>query len=104
MKSFRIIFMPRAFSELKAIHSYIAADSPQNAPTMVERILDALESLKTLPHRTRVKGRSRRERNPVRSVPVWPYIIYFRVLDNQEVVRVVRIRHGARQQPRRFDR
>ena len=104
MKSFRIIFAPKVISELEAIHAHIAADSPQNAPTMLSRILETLESLETLPKRTLVQGQRQNEKYPVRSVPVWPYIVYFRVLDDQEVVRVVRIRHGARRQPKRFGR
>jgi len=95
---------PRAGADLEAIHHYIDALSPQNAPTMVSRILDAIDSLKLVPHRTKVKGQGRKARNPVRSIAIWPYIVYFRVLDDESVVRVVCIIHGARRQPKRFGR
>jgi plasmid stabilization system protein ParE len=31
-----------------------------------------------------------------------PYIIYYRVLEDQKVVQILTIRHGSRRQPRRF--
>jgi plasmid stabilization system protein ParE len=70
---------------------------------MVTRILDALEPLKQFPHRTVVARQSAKLRHPVRSIAVRPYIVYFRVLDDQQVVRVLHVRHGARRRPRRFD-
>lgn len=63
------------------------------------RILDALEPLKQFPHRTVVERQNRKLRHPVRSLPVPPYIVYFRVLDDQRVIRVLHVRHGARRRP-----
>lgn len=38
---------------------------------------------------------SRGARHPVRSLPIRPYVVYFRVLDDDRVVRILTIRHGA---------
>jgi len=56
------------------------------------------------PPRTVVERQDRKLRHPVRSIPVRPYIVYFRVLDEDYVVRVLHVRHGARRRPRSFDK
>ncbi|HEX4125649.1 MAG TPA: type II toxin-antitoxin system RelE/ParE family toxin [Tepidisphaeraceae bacterium] len=100
---YRLIIAPRAAFELAQIHDYIAKRSPQAATTMVTRILDGLERLCEVPHRTQVLSQPLGLKHPVRSLAIGPYLIYFRALDSERVVRVLRIRHGARRQPRKFD-
>ena len=101
-ETYRVIIAPEASADLTAIHSYVAQDSPENAARMVERILDAIETLKIMPHRTVHERQSSKIRHPVRTLPVRPYIVFFRVLDDERVVRILAIRHGARRRPRRF--
>jgi plasmid stabilization system protein ParE len=103
MDTYRVIITPRAGADLEGIHDHIAQDSAENASKMIARILDALESLRQFPHRTIVSHQNRKIRHPVRSLPVSPYIVYFRVLDEESVVRVLTVRHGARRRPKRFD-
>ena len=100
MGTYRVIITPRAAGDLEGIHDFISKDSVQNADAMVNRLLGALEPLKEFPHRTVVAHQSPRLKFPVRSLPVRPYIIFFRVLEDQKVVRVLHIRHGARRPPR----
>lgn len=100
MGEYRVIITPRAEGDLEGIHRYIAQDSPDNATGMITRILDAFEPLKLFPHRTVAERRRPGLRHPVRTLPVPPYIIYFRVLDEDRVVRILHVRHGARQRPR----
>ena len=99
---FRIILSKRVAANLEAIFKRINKDSPQNAPEFVERVLDAIASLKIFPHRTVVEGQGSRTKHPVRSLPVNSYVIFFRVIDEHHVVRVVQVRHGARRRPKRF--
>jgi plasmid stabilization system protein ParE len=103
MGPYRVIITPRAGDDLEAIYDHIARESGQNAAAMVTRILDALEPLKQFPHRTVVERQDHKLRQPVRSIPVRPYIVYFRVLDDDRVIRVLHVRHGARRRPRSFD-
>ena len=103
MEAYRIFITPRACRDIEAIYNYIAQDSPVNAAAMVKRILDALEALKQSPHRNLVQRQNRKLRHPVRSLPVQPYIAYFRVYDTGRAVRIIHIRHGARHRPRKFD-
>ncbi len=100
--SFHIILSPEAAGDLETLHEYIRKDSPQNAAKVVGRILDAIGTLETFPHRNIVESKSRKIKDPVRSLPVKPYIIYFRVLDRQQAVHILTVRHAARRPPRRF--
>jgi plasmid stabilization system protein ParE len=103
MSAYRILFAPRAGKDLRGIYEYVAQTSPSSAPTVVERILDASETLVEFPHRTIVETKIPQSKFPIRSLPVRPFVIYFRVLEDDKVVRIVHIRHGARRRPLRFD-
>jgi len=102
MDAYRVIIMPRASRDLDQIHARIAKDAPLNADAMVKRILDAMEPLKTFPSRMVVIAQKGGLREPVRSVPVWPYIIYFRLVERRKLVEILHVRHGARRKPKRF--
>jgi plasmid stabilization system protein ParE len=98
---YRIIIAPEAAGDLAAIHNYIAQDSSVHAAKTVQRILDAIATLRLFPHRT-VYQRGSSSSNIIRTLPVGPYIIFFRAHDNQQIIRILTIRHGARRRPRRF--
>ena len=100
---YHLILAPEAAADLQAIHEFISKDSPQNAARLVSRILDAIAGLADFPHRNVVEHQSRKIRHPVRSLPVRPYVVYFRVIEEQRVVRVLTVRHVARRRPRRFE-
>lgn len=100
---FRIILSPEAAADLQLLHDFISRDSPQNAAKIVGRILDAIDGLRVFPHRNVLAHQSKKVAHYVRSLPVKPYIVYFRVLEQQEAVRVLSVRHGARRPPKRFD-
>jgi plasmid stabilization system protein ParE len=104
METHRLIITPRAADDLEEIYDVISKDSAQNAARTVSRIIAAIETLIQVPHRTVVEYEDPKLRHDVvRSLPVRPYIVYFRVLDLQKVVRVTHIRHGARRPPTHFD-
>ena len=99
--AYRILLAKRAADNLQAIFDHVAKDSPDNAARLVEGILSALENLALFPHRTVVEGQSANSKHPVRSLPVGSYLIFFRVLDEHRVVRIVRVRQGRRRRPKR---
>lgn len=99
MDEYRIIITPVAGEEITAIHDWIAKTSPDNAAKVIARILDALDALKIFPHRNIVELQSNDLKHPVRSLSVRPYIVLFRVLDYDKVVRVLHVRHGAQLPP-----
>jgi plasmid stabilization system protein ParE len=102
MDRYRLIIAPKAALDLAAIHDAIAKDSPQNAALMAVRIMNAMELLQDVPHRTVLATQPRGLKYPVRSVVIRPYIVYFRAIEEEKVVRILRIRHGARRPLRQF--
>jgi plasmid stabilization system protein ParE len=94
MPAYKIIITPEALANLEAIHEYIAADSPDNAARMIERILDAAHSLEDMPQRHAVIRTRRRLGYEARAVVVGPYRMIYSVDGTAVYVRTVR--HGAR--------
>ena len=94
MPPFKVILTPEALDDLSAVHKYIAADSPDNAARMAERILDAVERLSDLPQRFAVVRTKRKLPYELRKVVVRPYKILYSI--EGTVVYVRTIRHGAR--------
>ena len=103
MTAYRLVISPKFTADLTAIRARVAKDSLENAIRVAGRIMDALEPLQTVPHRSPIEPQPPGLRHPVRSVSVSPYIIYFRAVDADQVVRVLRVRHGARRPVRRYD-
>src|SRR2546423_14025999 len=84
-ENFRVRLTPQALSDLKEIHRFISRDSPRNAASMIEQILDSIDLLEIFPHRTVVERQSPSLKYPVRSLPVKPYVVYFRVIDDERL-------------------
>ncbi|HEX3359172.1 MAG TPA: type II toxin-antitoxin system RelE/ParE family toxin [Tepidisphaeraceae bacterium] len=97
--NFRVRLTRQALSDLEEIFDFISKDSPQNAASMIERIFDSIDLLEIFPHRTVVERQASALKYPVRSLPVKPYVIYFRVIENEGIVVVRHIRHGSREKP-----
>jgi len=98
----RVILTAEALSNLEGIARHIRQRSPQNAATVAETILDAIDSLTSMPSRFRLVGKSRKHGTPVHAMVVRPFIVYYRVEDRPPAVYVLHVRHGRRRQPRRF--
>lgn len=93
-KLYRVRITPRALADLQRIFDYIAQDSPGNAAAMIERILDAIDGLEFMP--TRFKEMEGAESKGIRSMPIRPYLVRFRVEENAGTVHILHVRHGAR--------
>jgi toxin ParE1/3/4 len=80
--------------DLKAIRRYIATDSPDRAQAVVDRILDRCALLGVAPAQGRVRDDGPPIAGEVRSVPVPPYVVFYRIAGN--VVQVLRVVDGRR--------
>ena len=94
--SYHIRMTPRALRDRDEIFAYIQRDSPQNAAKMIETILDAIDGLNILPYRYILPRTGAQSDEQIRSMPVWPYLVRYRIEETKETVYIVRIRHGAR--------
>lgn len=99
---YRVVILPEAGANVQAIFRYVEQHSPQNAVRVAATLVHAIDSLEFLPRRHKVHASSRDPRRVVRSMPVPPYLIYYRVVERDKVVEILTIRHGSRRQPRRF--
>jgi toxin ParE1/3/4 len=89
----RLRFTPSALADLAAISAFIAEDSPNRARTLIERIIERCQVLKTFTTR----GRPRPEFGAdVRALPVRPFVIFYRIRDDDKDVEVLRIIDGRR--------
>ncbi len=102
-ESYRITIMPRAAEDLAGICDYISQDSPQAAADVARHLLDAIDSLEIFPYRHRVHRWRRAASRVIRSMPVPPFIIYYRVLQKRHTVQILTVWHGKREQPIAFD-
>ena len=89
------VWSPRAIRHLIAIRKYIERDSEGSAAVGAERILDAIELLRTQPHMGR-PGRLTGTRELV--VSGTPYIVPYRV--RRERLELLAVFDGRRQWPR----
>jgi plasmid stabilization system protein ParE len=94
--TYRVNLTLRAAGHLEDIHKYIEQDSADNAPRMIQRIMDAIDSLEIFPHRYKVLEQSTELGEEVRSMVVKPYLIRYHIDESNRSVTILSIRHGAR--------
>ena len=97
--AYRIRITPRALVDLEGNFEFIVRHSPQNARGMIRRLLDAIDALEFFPHRYDVPRTGKAHGRQVRSMPVRPYLVRYRIDDKLKAVFVLRVRHGARRSP-----
>ena len=90
---------PRALADLERVFNYIRQDSPQNAATMIEKLVDTISALNILPHRFDVPRVATVRGRQVGSMSVRPYLVRYRIDETRKAVYVLRVRHGVRRRP-----
>ena len=88
----RITWSRRAHRELDAVLAFIAQDNPQAAEEIVEKIMDAVRMLASFPQ----MGKQTMDPQ-FRSLAVagTRYIVYYRLLEEEERNQVDHVLHGA---------
>jgi len=83
----------RATSDISAIHSFIASESPGRAQTFIERITAQFRILASHPR----LGRPRPEfALMIRSTAVKPVVIFHQYIAEEDYVEIVRVVDGRR--------
>lgn len=85
----------RAVRELGQLRDYIAQDSPFYARQFTERMVLAVEHLAGLPRSGRTVPEAGHQ-DAIREVFYQGYRLIYRILDDQQLVQVVTVLHGAR--------
>ncbi len=94
----RVTWHRRARQDLRHIRAQVAAEHPQAAQRIAQRILQAVELLAEQPRIGRV-GRVPDTREFV--ITGTPYIVAYRVAEDTLII--LRVLHGARRWPEQFD-
>lgn len=89
---FRVCFQKRALNDLERLVRYIAQDDPITAERFGLGLVAAAEHRATAPE----SGTPYDIKRGLRSFPFGPYRIYYRLLDQQKTLEVLKIWHGMR--------
>lgn len=95
--AFQVRLAGRAQLDIEAIRAFIALDSPLDAQRFIAGLIDAIDSLEHFPLRHPAAHGAMAARK-IRSMGFSNYRVLYRVHGND--VLVLRIRHGARMEPR----
>lgn len=94
MKRYDVNFLPAADKDLDDIFDYILLDSPNNAISILERIMALLENLEEYPLLDKRLIHNSLIHFDFRMIIIEPYIIFYRFIDDK--IYIYRILHGAR--------
>jgi len=90
----RVIIRETAYDDLERIFAWIAKDRPRSANAVIERILESAERLGRFPY-VGHPGRARGTYEWV--IPGLPYILVYQVREDEDLVSVDAIFHGAQE-------
>ena len=90
----RTTYSPRALRQLEAIHAYITEHSPLGAAAVITRIRERCEMVGELPGMGTATDQAGVR---VLRVTRYPYLIFYAIREASDEVRILRVRHGARQ-------
>ncbi len=92
---FKVLIAESAIAELKEIVEFVAADNPEAALRLGDRILTHALSLARMPQRFPSHDRQR----GIRKMPLQPFLIFYMCDETTSVVNVLHFWHGARRSP-----
>lgn len=90
--AYRVTVTPHARRDLDAIWLFIAAENPEAADALTDRLLAEAASLQSLPARAPIW----RAGSIVRKLVVGPYVIFYQITEAERLVEILRFWHSAR--------
>ena len=91
----KIIFSPESIADLEAAVRFIAEENPDAAVRVGNALIDRATILENFP----LLGSPYPKRPGVRKLISRPYIIFYRVRENENAVDILRYWHGSRSEP-----
>jgi addiction module RelE/StbE family toxin len=89
----RVVIRQAAYGDLDRIYAWIAKDRPRSADRVIDRILESTERLGRFPY----MGHAGRALGTFEWViPGLPYIVVYRVREDDQLVIIDAVFHGAR--------
>lgn len=90
----RIIWSPKSLRQIREISEYIAGDSKPQAFQVVGRLISATKRLEIFPESDALI--SEETKHAICEIRVLHYRIFYQLQENNSVVRIVAVVHGAR--------
>jgi plasmid stabilization system protein ParE len=94
---YKVIWDDEAIFELAQAVRFISSHNPAAARRTGETILKKAGNLGSFPRLGKVF--SKLNRDDTREIPVLPYRIFYHIKDAERTVRILKVWHGARQEP-----
>jgi len=89
----RVTYSPGALAQLDEIFVYLGNDDPSAAAALTERIERIIMLVGKFPQMGRLTDKPNVR---VIGIPQYRYLIFYRILDEQDEVRILRVRHTSR--------
>ncbi|MGH8558044.1 MAG: type II toxin-antitoxin system RelE/ParE family toxin [Methylococcales bacterium] len=105
MKRWKVFIKRQAEEDANDIWFYIAQDNPRAAEAFLSAVEEASSTLSTTPEIGSLRYFYHPELQGLRFYPLKKlekYLLFYRAVEEEEVVEIVRIVHGARDLPRLF--
>ncbi|SHN72949.1 type II toxin-antitoxin system RelE/ParE family toxin [Desulfitobacterium chlororespirans] len=101
MIKYKVTLLQVARDDIGEIFIYIAADNPESALEISEKIIEKIDLLAEFPYAGKIVPDSALAKQEYRMLTVSNYIIFYKVIDNEVIV--YRILHGMRDYPGLFN-
>jgi toxin ParE1/3/4 len=92
---FQVLIADSALADLKEIVEFVAADNPEAARRLGEKLVTRVLSLATMPERFPFHDKAR----GIRKMPLPPFLVFYICDEAALVVNVLHFWHGARRVP-----
>ncbi len=102
MTRFKIAYKEEAIADLEEIQDYLDQNAPDQSDEIVAELVSAIRTLEFLPKRNRARLPRKTPGLSVYTLPALQYLIYYRVYDDQKLVRILTVRHTSRRPRKRF--
>lgn len=97
MKQYTVHTMPEAEQAIYEQALFIAEDKPIAAEAWLISLWDAISELTTFPTRHPIsEAETKSSKSEIRKLIFGQYIVYFRIIEEKQLVEVLSFRHGAR--------
>jgi len=100
MGKYRIKILPLAQDDMKSILAHIRQDDPQAAVRMVAAIKEAISRLQSFPFMGSVPQDKKIADLGYRKIFVPPYLIFYIVVSNENIVQIHRVLHQRQNHPK----
>ena len=102
MTRFKIVYKDQAIADHEQIHDYLDQNVLDQRDKIIAELVSSIHSPEYLPARHRARFRRKTPGLSVHALPASKYLIYYRVSEDEKLVRILTVRHTSRRPRERF--